>query len=155
MDEIEYIRRIDAHFPFRNGRKWKAVIDQSINISDNAAYMALHAIVVGRPSRLALSETQRMIDYWSSRYDHPAKSIVLTAARAILSNEFLSEQESLKYLDAVAVYRGLYNAVAIIYAAAKPDDRLGSVPDVVERRWREIIACWGGRRKWGQPPGEE
>ena len=73
MNEIEYINRIDTYFPFGKARKWKPVVDQSVSLSDNAAYMALFAIVVAKPRDLPRRESQRMIDYWSSKYDHPTR----------------------------------------------------------------------------------
>jgi len=142
MDEIEYIRRIDTCFPFRKARKWKPVIDQGISFSDNAAYMALHAIVFRTPSRLPRSETQRMMDYWSSKYDHPTKAVVLTAARAIVSGRLLPEEEVLKYVEAVSQYWGLFNALGIVYAAARFDERTQDTPEAVERRCREIFDSW-------------
>lgn len=143
MNEIEYIDRIDTCFPFGRARKWKPVIDQGVSLSDNAAYMALFAIAVARPRDLPRRESQRMIDYWSSKYDHPTKAMVLAAARAIIWNKPLSQETALKDMDAVAPYRNLCNALGIIHAAVRPDDCTGDTPASVEQKCREIIAQWG------------
>ncbi|MGE5295979.1 MAG: hypothetical protein ACM3VT_14230 [Solirubrobacterales bacterium] len=142
MDDVEYIKRIDGYFPFGKARKWKPVVDEGIRLSDNAAYMALFAIVVARPRDLPRRESQRMVDYWSSKYDHPAKAIVLTAARAIIWNRPLSEEATLEYLDTIAPYRNLYSALGIVCAAVRSDDRIGEMPVSIERRHKEIVAEW-------------
>lgn len=83
MDEIEYIDMIDAAFPYDDEGAWKAIIDQGVEISDNAAYVVLLKIC-GAPSEVPVAELERMLECWSSKFEHPAKPMVLRAARTVI-----------------------------------------------------------------------
>jgi hypothetical protein len=142
MNEVEYIKRIDASFPHDDDEAWKAVIDEGISISDNAAYMALHAICSESPA-IPRDEVDRMIQYWSSRYDHPTKPVVLNAAKAVICGADIPEDEILRYLDEIASYPGLYNAVGIVRKATPEDKtRTGMATATVEQRCEEIYTTW-------------
>jgi hypothetical protein len=140
MNEREYIDSIDMAFPYDNEEEWKVVIDEGIRISDNAAYMALYEICSrSRPvPKVALG---RMFRYWSARYDHPTKPIVVKAAIAILSGKGLPADEVLEYLDAIAGYPGLYNAVEIVYHACRCDS------ERVDKKYSEVYESWQNKRE--------
>ncbi len=138
MDEIEYIKSIDACFPYEDEKAWRAVIDEGVAISDNAAYMALHAICA-YSSSMRRSDLDRMLEYWSSQYDHPTKTIVLRAAKAAIQGISLPEEDILKDLDEIAEHPGLYNALGIVCNAAPGDN---SAAEAVERRCNEIYRRW-------------
>lgn len=147
MNEIEYINNMDACFPYENEKAWKAAIDQGIRISDNAAYMALHMICSG-PSHVPPNDVRRMLDCWSSRCKHPAKSTVMKAAKAVLNEEYLPEAEVLKSMDEVAAYPGLYNALGLIWQAApREDDWSGYATPAVEKKYDDIRKSWEGSKE--------
>jgi hypothetical protein len=142
MNETEYINRIDLYFPYDDEKAWKAAIDQGTSISDNAAYMALQMICSGA-GNIAQADLQRMLEYWSSHYDHPTKPTVLKAVKALLNDTCLVEEEALRYLDEIAAYPGLYNAIGIIWQAApRGEDWGGRATEGVETRYDDI------RKKW-------
>ncbi len=142
MTEIEYIESIDACFPYDDEKAWKATIDEGISISDNAAYMALYEICAA-PPEMPLTDLQRMLEYWDSKYDHSTKSIVMNAARAVMRGDYLPEEEILRCLDEIAVHPGLYNAIGILWQAApRGGDWPGRATDAVEQRCDEIRKRW-------------
>ncbi len=137
MTEEEYIGAIDANFPYDDEGKWKALIAEGANISDNAAYMALHEIICGAPPGISLSALEEMLEYWSEEYDHPTKPIVLKIARARLKGITAPENEVLSYMDVIAQYPGLHNALGVV--AGSPDDWT----EAVERKYNQIRIKWG------------
>ncbi|MCL5282217.1 MAG: hypothetical protein M1376_20195 [Planctomycetes bacterium] len=144
MTEIEYIESIDACFPYDHEKAWKAVVDEGINISDNAAYMALYRIC-GPPADLPDSEVRRMLEYWTSKYNHPTKSMMLNAAKAVVHGADLPEEEILRCLDEIATYPGLYNAIGILWQAApRGGDWPGRATEAVEQKCDEIRKGWEG-----------
>jgi len=148
-EETEYYNKIDTRFPYDDEGAWKAAIDEGISISDNGAYMALHEIC-GAPPEIRQMDLAKMLDYWASRYDHPTKSIMIVAAKAVIRGEYLPEQDVLKYLDEIASYANLYAAAGILWWAA-PRDRgwPGSATDRVEQKFAEITDRWRKRRDTG------
>jgi hypothetical protein len=146
--KMEYIERIDASFPHDDEKAWKATIDEGIRLSDNAAYMALLAIC-SSSCETSRDESDRMIQYWSSHYDHPTKPVVLKAARARIGRSEMPEDECLRYLSEIAAYPGLYNAVGIVWQAAPRDKAwVGKATEAVEllrgRPWARqvcLIVC--------------
>lgn len=121
MNEYEYIEKIDASFPYGEEQEWKACIDEGISISDNAAYMALHEICCA-PSDISRADSLKMLEYWSSKYHHDTKGVVLEAAKALIYDTAISERDALAALNEIANYPGLYNAAAIVYFAAVPEN---------------------------------
>jgi hypothetical protein len=67
----------------------------------------------------------------------------MNAARAVMRGEFLPEAEILRYLDEIAEYSGLYNAVGIVWQAAPRDTNwVGRAAEPVERRCDEVYRRW-------------
>ncbi len=142
MNEAEYDEKIDACFPYDDEEAWKAVIDEGISISDNAAYIALHEIC-GAPPEIPQADLARMVEYWASRYDHPTKPIMLIAAQAVLRGGALPEQDVLKYLDEVALYPGLYATAAILWWAGPREEGSPSrSTERIEQKHQQIRSRW-------------
>lgn len=136
MNEEEYIDSIDTGFPYRTETKWKATIDEGVSISDNAAYAALYEICAA-PPEVFLWERRRMIAYWSSRYEHPTKQVVLKAVTAIIEERALSEEQAIDCLEGIAPYVGLDSAAIIIYHASSGDS------PAFLKKYNEIGDRWG------------
>jgi len=145
MNEAEYIDDIDACFPYKDEKKWKGAIDQGIEISDNAAYMALYEICAA-PPEIPQSEVYRMLEYWSSHYDHPTKTVIMKAAIAVITGASLSQEEALMYLDRIARHPGLDGAAMILYHAAPSDN------ETFKKKYHEVGRMWGRKAGGrGQP----
>ncbi|UCC22737.1 MAG: hypothetical protein JSW23_01315 [Planctomycetota bacterium] len=138
MNEYEYIEKIDASFPYGEEQEWKACIDEGISISDNAAYMALHEICRAS-SDISRADSLKMLGYWSSKYHHDTKGVILEAAKALIYDTAISERDALAALNEIANYPGLYNAAAIVYFAAVPEnENIQKKYDAIVRRWRQL-----------------
>jgi hypothetical protein len=137
MDEDEYIESIDASFPFSDEKQWRDVIEQGIAISDNAAFYPLYEIS-SEPAgvRVDLSNLLKMVGYWSSRYSHPLKEIVLEAAYAAINGSDFSRGKILEYLDIISKYQGMYSAISVILCAGSEED------EEIEARCNEIYKKW-------------
>lgn len=137
MDEHEYIESIDGSFPFADEKQWKDAINQGIAISDNAAFYPLYEIS-SEPAgvQVELSELLKMVDYWSSRYSHPLKDVVLEAAYAAINNSSFSREKILRYLDIIGKYQGLYSAIEVILCAGPEDD------EEIDAKCNEIYKMW-------------
>jgi hypothetical protein len=139
MNEAEFIDSIDACFPYDDENKWKPIVECGINISDNAAYMVLYEICVA-PAEIPQSDVFKILEYWSSRYNHPAKDMVVKAAIAVIQDKTLPEEEILIYLDALLPYPGLYNAASVLYNASPEwSERCKEKYFELEKRWRSHI----------------
>ena len=144
MTEVEYIESIDTCFPYDGEKAWKATIDEGISISDNAAYMALYEICAA-PPEIPLTDLQRMLEYWDSKYSRPTKSTVMDAARAVMRSVYLPEEEILRRLDEIAMHPGLYNVIGILWQAApRGGDWPERATEAVEQK------CNGIHRRWEQ-----
>lgn len=136
MNECEYIDGIDANFPYHDEHAWKAVIEEGVGISDNAAYMALYEICCG-PAEIARPSLLKMVEYWSLKYSHPMKALVIEAAKAVIEGVELSEEKVLEGLDRIANYANLYNAANILLAASPRDGgRIRSKHEAIVDTWR-------------------
>ncbi len=97
------------------------------------------------PPEMPLTDLQRMLEYWDSKYVHPTKAVVMNAARAVMRGVYLPEEEILRYLGEIAVHPGLYNAIGILWQAAPRDgDWPGTATEAVEEKCDEIRKGWEG-----------
>jgi hypothetical protein len=134
MNEEEYIDSIDACFPYD---KWKETIDQGISISANAAYWALYELFDFSPySKVTREQLSEMIDYWSSRFSHPIKEIVLEAFRTGFDNRKLETQKVLDYLNIVSKYKGLFGALLVIRDSGDYSDKR------IDQKCDDIVKLW-------------
>ena len=135
MNEIEFIKSIDACFPYLDEQQWRSLIKQAAQISDNAAYMVLHEIC--RASNDVPAEIQlQILREWENCFDHPVKGLVVESGRAIIKGMNISVQKAIKYLNEISKFKGNYNALSIVYFSC--DDTDGQVDDV----YNQIIKMW-------------
>ncbi len=100
--------------------------------------MALHEICRA-PSDISRADLLKMLEYWSSKYHHDTKRVVLEAAKALIYDAAISERDALATLDEIANYPGLYNAAAIVYFAAVPEnENIQRKYDAIVKRWRQF-----------------
>jgi len=149
MTEKEYLDKIDAAFPYEDKGEWMAAIDEGISISAEAAYGALNEICAA-PPEVALSDLEDMVDYWSSRFDHPLKDMVLKMARAWLRGVGVPEVEILSAWNIISQYRDFY--CALIVVAGPPLDW----SDTLDEKYAKIANRWKVREQDsdGPPSGE-
>ena len=77
-----------------------------------------------------------MLSFWDLEYSHPIKGAVLEAAEALIEDYEITVEKAFQLLEQIADYKGLYNALAIVYFAC--DDIEGQIDNIYER----IIDEW-------------
>ncbi len=86
-----------------------------------------------------------MLEYWTSRYSHPTKPIMLNAAKAVMRGIHLPEEEILGGLEEIARYRGLYNAIGVLWQTApRGGEWPGRATEAVEEKCDQIRKQWEG-----------
>ena len=135
VNEIEFIESIDSCFPYSDEQKWRSLIKQGAQISDNAAYMVLHEICRA-PNEVPEEIQLRILCEWENHFDHPVKDLVVESGRAIINGTNIPLGKAIKYLNEISKYKGNYNALSIVYFSC--DDIDGQVDNV----YNQIIKMW-------------
>jgi hypothetical protein len=137
MNEEEFLNSIDCRFPYEDEHKWRALILQGKNISDNASFGVLEEIA-RKPYGNPVNEIEQltMVDVWAKENNPPLVQPVIEAARAIITNNVLSVGRVLELMSEVQAYRNQYCALNIIYFAC--DD----VENLVDQKRQEIVERW-------------
>ncbi len=137
MDEIEFIDSIDACFPYKDEVKWRELIRLGAQISDNASFMVLHEICRA-PNEISQNDQLQMLKAWDSEFSHPIKEEMLEIAKSMIAEKLLPTEKVIKMLEKISRYKGLYNALGLVYFAC--NDETGKVDAVYKRiikKWRE------------------
>ena len=135
MDEIQFIKSIDASFPYDDEEKWMDLIIKGGQVSENASFMVLHEICRA-PKEVAAELRLKMLYEWDKRYTHPIKELVLASGKAIIEGRDIPVETAMDYLIQISKFKGLYNALAIVYFSC--DDMDGNVDDL----YNQIINVW-------------
>jgi hypothetical protein len=137
MNEDEFLDSIDCCFPYEDEGRWRALILQGKEISDNAAFGVLEEIS-RKPYGNPVSEQAQltMVAAWEAENKHPLTHSVIEAAKAIVTNQPLSVDRALELLSQAQAYRNQYGALNIIYFAC--DDRQGRADEM----WHKIVNSW-------------
>ena len=135
MDETQFIKSIDASFPYDDEEKWMELIIKGGQISENASFMVLHEICRA-PNEVSAEHQLRMLYEWKKRYTHPIKNLVLESGKAIIEGRDIPVEIAMDYLKQISKFKGLYNALAIVYFSC--DDIDGNVDDL----YNQTIKAW-------------
>lgn len=135
MNEKEFIESIDACFPYENERKWRELIDEGIQISDNSSFMVLHEICCA-PVEVSKDTRYKMLSVWKNKYTHPVRDLALESGTAIIEERDISIEKALSSLKQISKFNGLYNAFAIVCFSC--DD----VEDKADDLFEEIVRSW-------------
>jgi hypothetical protein len=137
VNESEFIDQIDCNFPHRKPMEVLCLIKLGASITPNAAYMVLYEICsVPYIPKLRPYLIQKRIELWEKYSPHPLNKIVVPLAIKIVRNRQISISRCLKYLDQVAQYPKMFNALNIVSSAC--DDPTG----LVDERCHEIVHKW-------------
>jgi hypothetical protein len=148
VNEKEYLDSIDASFPYQDESRWKATIDEGIRISPEAAYGALYEIFAA-PPEIPVSDLERMMDYWSARFEHPLKEMVLKMTKAWVTGTGVPEAEVLSAMEMMFQYPGLYKALQLV--AGPPLDW----SEAVDNKYADMNWRWLGEVPEEQADGPD
>lgn len=134
--EIEFIESIDACFPYENKTEWMKIIDEGILLSDNASFMILHEICRA-PNEISPNLLLEIFSYWNSKYFHPLKECISSAAIPIIHSKEIPVEESAQIMNEVRKYSNLYTALSISYFACDDvEEKLDDLYNEITDEWK-------------------
>src|ERR1700730_4689052 len=135
--ESTFLSQIDCRFPYDKLEQCKSLIDRGIAISPNAAFGVLHEICrPPRSDRISADRLAQLLEYWRSRFDHPAADMLGEVATSMILDLNLRVEDVITKMNILAEYPGLYAALAILYFSADdPEERLEPVVAAIRKRW--------------------
>ncbi|MCP3889109.1 MAG: hypothetical protein GY702_09595 [Desulfobulbaceae bacterium] len=138
MNEIQFIESIDGSFPYYDKEKWKALIIKGAQISDNASFMVLHEICRA-PKEVSVENQLKMLYEWDSNYTHPIKDLVIESGKSIIEGREISVERAIDYLMQISKFKGLYNALSIVYFSCNDtDDKADDVYNQITKEWESV-----------------
>ena len=135
--ELDFIRSIDARFPYSDSSKWVPLVETAKNISTNASFAVLHEICrPGISDAPSLAVLEELLALWCDRNQHPLIVTVLPAARALIHRKTLPTSEAIVAMRVIASFPGEHYALLLPYFAS--DDISGEVESMcncIEKSW--------------------
>jgi hypothetical protein len=137
MTESEFIDQIDCNFPHQDLAAAVALMKLGASISPNAAFMVLYEICsVPYHPKVRPYLVQKRIELWATHFHHPINELIVPVAIKIVRNRSISISRCLKYLDRVAQYPGLYNALNIVSSSCNVDSGL------IDEKCHKVTKQW-------------
>jgi hypothetical protein len=137
--EKAYLDEIDGCFPYKDWGRCVGLIDRGIVISPNAAFGALHEIC--RPGASADASPlflMSLLDYWRSRFKHPAADFIAEAASSLIRGHGLTAEDVIAKMRILAPYRAQYAALSILYfSCADPDESVERIDAEIRNSWND------------------
>jgi hypothetical protein len=136
MNEIDFIESIDASFPYRDENKYHKIIENSVKISDNAAFMILYEICFA-PKEVSKQTRLNIISIWDNKYNHPVKKDLIEVGKLLIEGRGIKIATALKLMNKISRYNKLYNALNIIYGASnEPNKKLDILYEEITNKWK-------------------
>jgi hypothetical protein len=138
--EKEFRDEIDCRFPYGDLDQCKSLIDRGIAISPEAAFAVLHEICrPGRGVPVSADRLIQLVEYWRSRFDHPAAEMLREVAHSMILKRYLPVDEVIARMGILAEYPGLYSALAILYFSCDGvEGRLDPIMAGIKKRWADL-----------------
>lgn len=140
--EIPFEASFDGTFPYEDGPKASALIEQGWAISLNAAFCVLYEICLLPSPEEDVSRERRheLVREWAAGPEHPLKAPLLRCAAALINCACLPWQEGIDLMRRVGEYPGQRAALGIAYFASdsescEGDRALTVVDNEVRQGW--------------------
>jgi hypothetical protein len=131
---------IDCRFPYDDLDQCKSLIDRGIAISPSAAFAILHEI--SRPGQgvpVPADRLMQLLEYWRSRFDHPAAEMMREVASSMILGRHLPVEEVAARMGIIAEYPQLSPALEILYFSCDDvEERLQPLYDEIHERWANL-----------------
>jgi hypothetical protein len=138
MNEDEFLKSIDANFPYGDKKACFVLINKSVTISDNASFAILESICCKPFGHPILAEEQHeLISVWKEINTHPVKDYIVEAAIACVDLDGLAEEKVLRYMDELKPYKNQFKALMILHASV--DD---TATAKYQNKFNEITDIW-------------
>lgn len=135
--ETEFAERIDCSFPYADERAASSIVEEACRLSANACFLVAHELA--RPPRSADAPSEARLHLLAELrlgFQHPLRELVLNVAESMIRGRDFAVPEALILLQKVAVHRGQYNALNIVYFSC--DD----ANDIVNAEYNRIVTEW-------------
>lgn len=137
MTEAEFVDSIDARFPYGDAQAGRALINQGLGISANAAFAVAYELA--HPPVDAEPWTERRLQDLAllrSSLRHPLAVPVLAVVERLIRGEQITVEEAMSLMEQIGAYRDQFAALGLVYMAC--DDRENVADGVYER----IVESW-------------
>jgi hypothetical protein len=137
MTYEEFYYSIDCNFPYHDESEWKRIIQQSIEIGDDAPFMVLHEICrVPASEKIEEAKHLEMYNYWKESFSSPVQEIVEPASLTYINKGELTDNEALEIMVKLSKFPNSYNALQVVLFSC-PDDE-----ELVDGKYEEIVSMW-------------
>ena len=137
MTYKEFYYSIDCKFPYHQEWEWKQIIDQSIEIGEDAPFLVLHEICrVPASEKLDQAKHMEIYKYWKQSFASPVQDIVEAASLSYINKTEVSGSEALGIMEELSAFPKSYNALQVVLFSC-PDDN-----ELVEKKYESIVAQW-------------
>ena len=140
MDERQFLDQIDCRFPYLDGARALALVEQACRISPNAVVAVVDELA--RPPRSAAvprGTRRRLLEVIAARFDHPLAADMLAVARDMIDGKTLPLAATLTIMRRIALFPDQYAALGMVRMACQEP---GDEADV---EYQRIVTSWGAR----------
>jgi hypothetical protein len=138
--EKEFRDEIDCCFPYDDFDQCKRLINRGIAISPYASFAVLHEICrPGQSVSVSADRLMQLLEYWRSRFDHPAAEMMREVAHSMILKRYLPVDEVIARMGILAEYPGLSPALEILYFSCDDvGEKLEPLYDGIHKRWADL-----------------
>lgn len=137
MTYEEFYYSIDCKFPYHQENEWKRIIDQSIEIGEDAPFLVLHEICrVPVSEKLNKAKHMEMYKYWKQSFVSPVQDIVEPASLSYISKTEITDSEALSIMEKLSAFPKSYNALQVVLFSCPDYDEL------IDVKYQSILAHW-------------
>lgn len=137
MTYEEFYYSIDCKFPYHQESEWKRIIEQSIEIGEDAPFLVLHEICrVPASEKLDQVKHMEVYKYWKQSFASPVQDIVEPAALSYINKTEITDSEALDIMERLSPFPKSYNALQVVLFSCPDDDEL------VDEKYENIVAMW-------------
>lgn len=135
--EDQFSGKLENAFPFNDPVQCSALINEAAGISPLSCFEVMHKITeITDHERRNIPDQQllSMISELKRKFEHPLKEIVVKAANAVITQQEISADETMKALHEVRKYDNFYPALWIIVAPCY-EDSIEELQDTILDEW--------------------
>jgi hypothetical protein len=130
-----YLEKIDCNLPYSDFKKCKSLIDEAIDISEEAVYAVVHEIVrVPKGAVATLEDRKELLHYIDSSFKHPLKETVFNLSISLIESRQISPEIAISAMNKISTFKGCYGALNIAYFSCWNDE--------VEKLYNSIKIKW-------------
>ena len=140
-EEIFY-DKIDCNFPYNDREKTTQLIYEANNLSPNAIFQIIDEVArIPANERKNTSENRlhEILNEIENSFRHPIKEKMLQVARTMVYQNHIEEDKSLKLMDEVSKFPGLWGALMTLNESNIDSNR------TIDSKYDEIRDLWNNQ----------